>query len=150
MYMYQNQNCGCEKEKRRAAEKPQIVNLDRAVCSNQNFRTVLWTGEYLQVTLMCIPVGGDIGFEIHKDTDQLIRLEQGCAMVRFGEKEDSVSDVRRITCHDAVLIPAGTWHNIVNCGNVPLKLFSVYAPPHHPAGAVQRTQEKPERKCCDK
>lgn len=142
--MHQNQNrngCQCSKD---YGPNPLVVNIDQAADNNRNFRTALWTGEYLQVTLMSIPVGGDIGVEMHADTDQFIRIEQGVAMVRFGSAECNVKDVQRVNCHNAVIVPAGTWHNIVNCGNVPLKLYSIYAPPHHPFGTVHRTKKDAE------
>lgn len=123
---------------------PLVVNIDQAAHSNMNFRTALWTGKHLQLTLMSIPVGGEIGVEMHKDTDQFIRIEHGIAMVRFGSSKCELKDIRRVNCHDAVIVPAGTWHNIVNCGNVPLKLYSVYAPPHHPFGTVHKTKEDAE------
>lgn len=124
---------------------PVVINIDRAAGMNPNFRTVLWTGRYLQVTLMSIPVGGDIGTELHESTDQFIRIEQGCGLVRFGQTETTLKDVRKVNSHFAIIIPAGTWHNIVNCGTVPLRLYSVYAPPHHPFGTVQKTKEEAEK-----
>lgn len=121
--------------------KPLIIDMDWAAGENETYRTALWTGQYLQVTLMSIPVGGDIGLEIHEETDQFIRIEQGCGMVQFGCTREDVKNIDSVSSRDAVLIPAGTWHNIVNCGRIPLKLYSVYAPPHHPFGTVQAGKE---------
>ena len=98
----------------------------------------------MQMTLMCIPVCGDIGVEMHQDVDQFIRVESGRATVYMGNCRN---DLREIGCVDgnyAILIPAGTWHNIVNTGNRPLKLYSLYAPPQHPYGTVHRTKEAAE------
>lgn len=119
---------------------PLVVNIDEAANANRNYRTALWTGKHLQVTLMSIPAGGDIGVEMHPDTDQFIRVESGCGLALTGCRCSDLDQRRRIDRHDAVIIPAGTWHNIVNTGNSPLKLYSVYAPPHHPFGTVQRTK----------
>lgn len=123
---------------------PTVVDISRAAGGNPHFRTALWTGRHLQVTLMSIPVGGEIGLEMHGNTDQFLRIDQGTGIVRFGKNQCDVKDVQRVGCQDAVIIPAGTWHNIVNCGNVPLKLYSVYAPPHHPFGTVNKTKEDAE------
>ena len=120
--------------------KPAVVDMDRLAACNRNYRTALWTGEYLQVTLMCIPVGGDVGAEVHCDTDQLIRVESGCALALTGACRNQMNCRRKVTEGCAVIIPAGTWHNLVNIGNTPLKVCSVYAPPHHPSGTVQCTK----------
>lgn len=125
--------------------RPLVINIDRATKANPNFRTALWTGEYLQVTLMCIPVGGDIGLEIHEDTDQFLRVEAGCATVKMGKNQHCMEEYRRVDGDYAILVPAGTWHNVINSGNVPLKIYSIYAPPHHPFGTVQRTRQDAER-----
>lgn len=138
--MQQNTNNNRCQNIRDHGPEPLVVNIDRAAEMNPNFRTALWTGEHLQVTLMCIPVGGEIGVERHGDTDQFIRIEHGYGMVRFGQTKDTLKDVQRVDSHSAVIVPAGTWHNIVNCGNVPLRVYSVYAPPHHPFGTVHKTK----------
>lgn len=121
--------------------EPLVIDIDQAAVKNRNYRTALWTGEYMQVTLMSIPVGGDIGLEIHEDTEQFLRIEQGSGIVMLGKTKNTVREVQRVDNHFAVIVPAGTWHNIVNCGNTPLKLYSIYAPPHHPFGTVQRTKK---------
>lgn len=140
--MHHNENGNCCQSSRDYGPEPLVINIDKAAGCNANFRTALWTGEYFQVTLMSIPVGGDIGLEMHDDTDQFLRIEQGFGIVRFGKSKCDVKDIQRVNCHDAVIVPAGTWHNIVNCGNVPLKLYSIYAPPHHPFGTVHKTKEE--------
>lgn len=120
--------------------KPFVVNIEAATRMNNNYRTALWTGKYLQVTLMSIRPGENIGLEIHPDTDQFLRIEQGQGIVKMGESKDNLDFQRRVFINDAIMVPAGTWHNVFNTGNVPLKLYSIYAPPHHPAGTVQRTK----------
>jgi len=119
---------------------PFVTNIAQATVKNNTYRTALWTGNHLQLTLMCIPAGGEIGLEVHPDTDQFLRLEQGRGIVMMGPSRDRLTFRRRVSADDAVLVPAGTWHNIVNTGRGPLKLYSIYAPPHHPRGTVQRTK----------
>jgi mannose-6-phosphate isomerase-like protein (cupin superfamily) len=122
--------------------EPFVANIDCLAKTNPYYRTALWTGEHLQVTLMSIPVGGDIGLEMHDNIDQFIRIEDGCALIKMGKCEDNLDYQRKVNSNFAVLVPACTWHNIVNIGNTPLKLYSVYAPPKHPFGTVHRTKEE--------
>lgn len=119
---------------------PLVADMDAATNANCNFRTALWTGKHLQITLMSIPAGGDIGVENHPDTDQFIRVESGCGLALTGCSCSRLDQCQHIDSRSAVVIPAGTWHNIVNIGSCPLKLYSVYAPPHHPFGTVHRTK----------
>ena len=120
--------------------QPYITDIAARTEKNDNYRTVLWTGARLQVTLMSIPAGGDIGLEMHGDTDQFIRIQQGRAVVRMGQTKDNLTFVKDAGPGYAVMIPQGTWHNIINTGQEPLKLYSIYAPPHHPRGTVQPTK----------
>ncbi len=124
--------------------EPAVLNIDCLSKSNRNFRTALWTGEHLQVTLMSIPVGGEIGTEMHSDVDQFLRIESGCALVMMGKCEKSMSFHRNANENSAIIVPAGTWHNVINTGATPLKLYSIYAPPKHPFGTVHRTKEEAE------
>lgn len=119
---------------------PYVVNINEAAKANDAFRRAIWTGSHLQVTLMSIPVGGDIGLEIHPDTDQFLRIEAGEGLVRMGKRQDELTFERRVFDEDAIMVPAGTWHNVINTGSTPLKLYSIYAPPHHPFGTVHNTQ----------
>lgn len=120
--------------------QPAIVNIACATLQNPTFRTAFWTGTYLQLTLMCIPVCGEIGLECHPDTDQFLRLEQGQGVVKMGYSENNLCFQKCISKDDAIFIPAGTWHNIINTGRCPIKLYSIYAPPHHPRGTVHYTK----------
>lgn len=120
--------------------KPFVVNINDAVKQNHTFRRALWTGPHLQVTLMSIRAQDDIGLEIHPDNDQFLRIEQGQGIVRWGTHKDHLNVERKIMDDSAIMIPAGTWHNIINTGNIPLKLYSIYAPPHHPFGTVHKTK----------
>lgn len=95
--------------------------------------------------VMCIPPCGEIGFEIHPNTDQLIIVEQGTAVVKIGKCENHPDFEEKICEGDAVFIPAGTWHNVVNIGRNALKVASVYAPPNHRRGTVHHTKEDAKR-----
>ena len=119
---------------------PIVVNIESATKQNDTFRTALWTGNHLQLTLMSINVRDDIGLEVHPDVDQFIRIEQGEGLVRIGNRRDNLSFQKRVGPSDAIIIPAGTWHDVVNVGTVPLKVYSIYAPPKHPHGTVHRTK----------
>ncbi len=123
---------------------PYVVNIREATLQNNNFRTALWTGTNLQLTLMSINPGEDIGLEIHPDTDQFFRIEQGQGIVMMGNRKDRLDFEKRVRNNYAIIIPAGTWHNIINTGRVPLKLYSIYAPPKHPFGTVHVTKRDAE------
>ena len=120
--------------------EPFVIDIEQATEQNDSFRITLWTGDYLQLTLMNIDVGEDIGLEQHPDLDQFIRIEQGQGLVRMGSREDRLDFERSVSDDDAIIIPAGSWHNLINTGNVPLKLYSIYAPPAHPRGTVHETK----------
>lgn len=122
--------------------EPFVVNIERATLQNPYFRTTLWTGEHLQVTLMSIPVGGEIGLEIHPHVDQFLRIEAGTGLVKMGYSQDLLNYQSRVFDGYAVMVPAGTWHNMINIGNRPIKLYSIYAPPQHPHGTVHKTKEE--------
>lgn len=121
-------------------DDPLIVDVDCFAKKNTNFRTALWTGDCLQVTLMSIPVGCDIGIEKHDNLDQFICIESGYALVKMGKEKDDLCLCKNVNENFAVIIPKCTWHNIINIGNTPLKLFSVYAPPNHKFGTVHKTK----------
>ena len=119
---------------------PMVINIDHAAADNENYRTALWTGDFLQVTLMTLPVGGEIGLEVHPDTDQFLRVESGTGLVQMGDTRDTLTDRQMADHHTAIVVPAGTWHNLKNTGSSELMLYSIYAPPHHPHGTVQATK----------
>ena len=89
---------------------------------------------------MSIPVGGEIGLEMHDDLDQMIKIESGCARVYMGNTKQGVRFVQKANANHAIVIPAGTWHNVVIACACPLKVYSVYAPPNHPLGTVHQTK----------
>lgn len=118
--------------------KPRIIGIEKETTSNKTYRTAIWTGAHLQVTLMSINVGDDVGLERHADTDQFLRIEEGEALVQVGKTRSQLGFLpTHAKSGDAILIPAGTWHNVINVGTKPLKLYSVYAPPHHPSGTIE-------------
>lgn len=122
-------------------KKPFVINIENATKRNNTFRTALWTGKYLQTTLMNIDVGEDIGLEMHPDVDQFLRVEQGQGIVQMGKNKNNLTFTRNVFDDFAIFIPAGTWHNLTNTGNIPLKLYSIYAPPNHPFGTVHVTKQ---------
>jgi mannose-6-phosphate isomerase-like protein (cupin superfamily) len=103
-----------------------------------DFRRVLWTGRHTQLVIMTLPVGGEIGDEVHEDTDQILTFVSGTGEARVGP------DARKVTQGDLVVVPAGTQHNVVNTGPIPLVLYTVYGPPEHAEGAVHATKEEAE------
>lgn len=121
-------------------KQPFVVNINEAAKRNEPFRTVLWTGNHLQMTLMSIGVGEDVGLEVHPETDQFLRIEEGQGLVQMGNSEHQLDFVRNVGKNDAIIVPAGTWHNLTNTGHTPIKLYSIYAPPAHPPGTVHRTK----------
>jgi mannose-6-phosphate isomerase-like protein (cupin superfamily) len=123
---------------------PFVVNIRDAALKNNYFRTALWTGDHLQLTLMSIRPGEDIGLEIHPELDQILRIEQGQGVVFMGDDRDRLTYRQRVYDDYVILIPAGTWHNLVNTGRQPLKLYSIYAPPAHPFGTVHVTKRDAE------
>jgi len=121
--------------------EPFVVNVEQATKLNTNYRTTLWTGKYLQLTLMSIPPREDIGLEVHPDNDQFLRIEDGRGIAMMGPEKDRLNYQKNVHDGYAVLVPAGTWHNIVNTGTRPLKVYAMYGPPHHPHGTVHKTKE---------
>ena len=103
-----------------------------------DFRRVLWTGRHTQLVIMTLPVGGEIGDEVHEDTDQILTFVSGTGEARVGP------DARKVTQGDLVVVPAGTQHNVVNTGPIPFVLYTVYGPPEHAEGAVHATKEEAE------
>lgn len=117
-----------------------VANIEKAAYNNRNYRESVWTGKYLQMTLMSIPRSQSIGIEMHDDTDQFIRVEHGTALLVIGNDSTCLSDKKKLYKGDAVLVPAGVWHDIMNIGKCPLKLSSIYAPPHHPKCTVEKNK----------
>lgn len=121
-----------------------VADVERATLDNTTFRTVLFTGEHTQLTVMSLAPGEDIGLEVHEDHDQFLRIEQGRGRVELSESEDSAGETQDVEDDWAIIVPAGIWHNVVNTGETELKLYSLYAPPEHPPGTVHRTKAEAE------
>jgi mannose-6-phosphate isomerase-like protein (cupin superfamily) len=119
--------------------EPHSFDIETATKANLDYRTVAWSGRYLQVTLMSIPVGGDIGLEAHPETDQFLRLDAGQGHVQMGPAKNDMSFEKDVSVGWCVLVPAGTWHNITNIGTTPMQVYAIYAPAHHKPGKVQAT-----------
>ncbi|NLA24551.1 MAG: cupin domain-containing protein [Bacteroidales bacterium] len=116
--------------------EPLVIDIEDYTLTNETFRTAIWTGEFMQLTIMSIPVGGEVGLEVHDDIEQFLRVEEGFAQVLMGDAEDNLDFVQNAEDDDVILVPAGKWHNIVNIGDFPLKLYSIYAVPEHEFGTV--------------
>lgn len=119
---------------------PFVFNIEEDTKKNTTFRTARWTGTYMQLTLMSIPKCQDIGLENHTHVDQFIRIEEGEGVVLMGDSPNNLYFKQPVYDNIAILIPAGTWHNLINTGNSPLKLYSIYAPVQHPPGTVHWTK----------
>jgi mannose-6-phosphate isomerase-like protein (cupin superfamily) len=114
------------------------ITIAAVADSSPDFRRVLWTGEHTQLVVMTIPAGGDIGEEVHPDTDQILTFVSGVGQARVG------GETREVAPGDLVCVPAGTKHNFVNTGPNPLVLYTVYGPPEHADGAVHQTKQEAE------
>jgi mannose-6-phosphate isomerase-like protein (cupin superfamily) len=117
-----------------------VGDVESATLDNETFRTVLYTGEHAQLTVMRLAPGEDIGREAHPHLDQFLRVESGAGRVELGRSEDEVEETHDVEDDWAIIVPAGVWHNVVNIGDGDLKLYSLYAPPEHPDGTVHRTK----------
>jgi mannose-6-phosphate isomerase-like protein (cupin superfamily) len=114
-------------------------NIEKDTLANSDFRKVLYTGHHLQLVLMSLEVGEEIGEEIHSENDQFFRFESGNGKCVIDGTEYRVSD------GDAIVVPSGARHNIINTDKkVELKMYTIYAPPHHKAGIVRITKEEAE------
>ena len=125
---------------------PFVIDIEEAAKQNNAFRTALWTGDNLQLTLMSLGGGEDIGLEMHPNVDQFIRIEKGQGVVQMGDSKDMLNFEEPVHDDFIFIVPAGKWHNLINTGNKPMKLYSIYAPPHHPHGTVQETKADAEAK----
>ena len=121
-----------------------VADVERATLDNTNFRTVLFTGEHTQLTVMSLAPGESIGREVHEGIDQFLRIERGSGRVELGASEDAVDETHDVGDDWAIIVPAGVWHDLVNTGDGELKLYSLYSPPEHPDGTVHRTKADAE------
>ena len=118
-----------------------IVSIEKKTLANDYFRQVLFTGKYLQLVVMSLKPGEEIGNEVHAKVDQFFRIEQGEAAFVFSGKEKRLAKDK-----DAVTVPAGTYHNVINTSKTEkLKLYTIYAPPNHPAKTLHKTKAAAEK-----
>ena len=115
-----------------------VANIEKLTIDNTDFRRVLYTGQNLQLVLMSLKPGEEIGAEVHDDIDQFFRVEQGEGEVHIDGVRHKVKD------DDAIIVPAGANHNVVNTGNAPLRLYTVYGPPEHIDKTVHKTKKDAE------
>jgi mannose-6-phosphate isomerase-like protein (cupin superfamily) len=120
---------------------PEYVGpIEKQTVENTYFRRVLFTGRHAQLVIMCLQPGEAIGDEVHPNTDQFFRIERGEAKFVLNAKEEHT-----VRDGDAVIVPAGTYHTVVNTSKTsPLKLYTIYSPPNHPDGTLQRTRVEGE------
>lgn len=110
--------------------------LEELTLKNTYFRQVLFTAKHAQLVLMCLQPGEEIGNEIHANVDQFFRVERGEARFVFNDKEE-----RLVRDGDGIVVPAGTYHNVVNASKTAqLKLYTIYSPPNHPDGTVHKAK----------
>lgn len=121
-----------------------VKNIEQETRTNSTFRTALWTGKHSQLTVMSLPPGEEIGLEVHPEIDQFFRLEAGRARVEVGTARDDLSETHDVEGDWAFIVPAGTWHNVINIGDSDLKLYTIYSPPNHPPGTVHATKADAE------
>lgn len=127
-------------EMRDRGNEPIVFDIRKEAFMTPDFRTALWTGGNLQLTVMTVPVGEEIGVEMHEGLDQLIGVVSGAGEVSFGNRENYLAPPLPLDAHSVMLVPAGTYHNVKNVGKTPLKLYSVYAPKAHKFGTVEKNK----------
>ncbi len=115
-----------------------IADIEDLTTGNGDFRRVLYTGKFLQLVLMALKPGEEIGEEVHEDHDQFFRIESGSGEVLIDGVRTPIKD------DDAVIVPAGARHNVINTGDQPLTLYTLYGPPDHREGVVHRTRAEAE------
>ncbi len=115
-------------------------NIEQLTLDNDNFRKVLYTAPHLQLVLMSLKVGEDIGLETHENIDQFFRFESGTGKCIIDNNEYHVAD------GDAIIVPAGAKHNVINTGTTALKMYTIYGPPNHQVGTIRKTKIDAERK----
>jgi mannose-6-phosphate isomerase-like protein (cupin superfamily) len=115
-------------------------NIEKETLDNDNFRKVLYTGGHLQLVLMSLRPGEEIGEEIHENNDQFFRFESGAGKCTIDENNYRVSE------GDVIVVPAGARHNVINTGVEPFRMYTIYGPPNHQDGIIRATKEEADRK----
>jgi mannose-6-phosphate isomerase-like protein (cupin superfamily) len=121
---------------------PFVFDIEAHTLQNELYRQALWTGTHMQMTLMSLAPGEEIGLEKHPGTDQFLRIESGRGIVVMGDEEENLNFREDVEDDFAIFIPAGKWHNVINTGDEPLKIYSIYTPPEHPFGTIHKTYEE--------
>ncbi len=121
--------------------EPYVVDIEKATLENDTYRTTLWTGKHLQLTVMTIKPGDDIGLEAHPVNDQFLRVESGRGRCQMGLVKDDLDFDADVQDDSVILVPAGTWHNVTNTGEDDLRLYALYGPPDHLPGTVHVSHE---------
>lgn len=119
--------------------KGYVDNIETVTVANEDFRRVLYTGRHIQLVLMTLQPGEEIGEEVHDDGDQFFRFEEGTGEVHIDGKANRVED------DFAVIVPAGARHNVINTGSAPLRFYTLYGPPEHRDGVVHKDKAQAER-----
>lgn len=122
--------------------EPFVFNIEDYTVQNETYRTSIWTGTHMQMTVMTLQPGEDIGLELHTTTDQFLRVEEGNGIVMMGDSEDNLDFQKRVSDDIAIFIPAGKWHNLKNDSDKPLKIYSIYSPVEHPHSTIHVTREE--------
>jgi len=117
-----------------------VSDIEEATLDNSNFRTVLFTAGHLQLTVMRLSAGENIGWEMHDGIDQFLRIERGTGRLKLGRSSSGPHEEHVVSADWAMIIPAGTWHDVVNEGDDDLQLYSLYGPPDHPPGTIHVTK----------
>lgn len=122
-------------------EKPWVLDIEAATLANDNYRVAHWSGKQLQLVFMSLKPGEIIDLERHEDHDQFLRIEKGEARVFMGETADHLSFDKKVSDNWAILVPAGFWHKIENTGSTELKIYTLYGPPEHAKGKINKTYQ---------
>lgn len=123
-------------------KKPWALDIEQATIDNNNYRKAIWTGEYMQVVLMSLKPGEIIDLEVHHNHDQFFRVDQGKGRIYMGKTEDDLYYEKVVKDDWAIFVPAGYWHKLENTGDVDLKVYTIYAPPEHAHGTINKTYDE--------
>jgi mannose-6-phosphate isomerase-like protein (cupin superfamily) len=121
---------------------PFVFDIEAYTLGNDLYRRAIWTGTHMQMTLMSLAPGEEIGLEKHPEIDQFLRIESGKGIVVMGDEKENLTFREEVEDDFAIFIPAGKFHNVINTGDEPLKIYSIYTPPEHPFGTIHETYEE--------
>jgi mannose-6-phosphate isomerase-like protein (cupin superfamily) len=122
--------------------EPFVFDIEAYTLQNDLYRRAIWTGTRMQMTLMSLAPGEEIGLEKHPEIDQFLRIESGKGIVVMGDEKENLTFRKEVEDDFAVFIPAGKYHNVINTGDEPLKIYSIYTPPEHPFGTIHNNFEE--------